>query len=63
MGFVKPPNILTFLLAFILGIVGTLAHLGVAIPVVGGFGFWLVFAAMCCWSSDVSCAACRWQRH
>ena len=45
MGFVKPPNILTFLLAFILGIVGTLAHLGVAIPVVGGFGFWLVFAA------------------
>ena len=45
MGFVKPPNILTFLLAFILGIVGTLAHLGIAIPVVGGFGFWLVFAA------------------
>ena len=45
MGFVKPPNILTFILAFILGIVGTLAHLGVAIPVVGAFGFWLVFAA------------------
>jgi len=44
-GFVKPPNIFTFLLAFILGIVGVLAHLGVDIPVVGAYGFWLVFAA------------------
>lgn len=45
MGFVKTPSLLTFLLALILGIVGTLAHLGIEIPVVGGFGFWMVFAA------------------
>ncbi len=45
MGIVKPPNILTFLVALILGIAGTLAHLGVAIPVVGGHGFWLLFLA------------------
>ena len=45
MGFIKRPSLLTFLVALILGIAGTLSHLGVAIPVVGGFGFWLVFAA------------------
>lgn len=45
MGLVKPPNILTFLLALLLGIVGTAAHLGVNVPVVESHGFWLVFAA------------------
>ena len=45
MGLIKPPSILTFLVAFILGIAGTLAYLGVSIPIVGGHGFWLVFVA------------------
>ncbi|MGI9422346.1 MAG: hypothetical protein ACR2PA_04075 [Hyphomicrobiaceae bacterium] len=45
MGFIKRPSLLTFLVALIAGVAGTLSHLGVAIPVVGGFGFWLVFAA------------------
>ena len=45
MGLVKPPGILTFLLALILGIVGALTHFGVNIPIVDGHGFWLVFAA------------------
>jgi hypothetical protein len=45
LGLVKPPNILTFLVALVLGIAGTLAHLGVELPVIGTHGFWLVFSA------------------
>ena len=45
MGLVKPPGILTFFLALILGVVGALSHLGVNIPYVDGYGFWMLFAA------------------
>ena len=45
MGLVKAPNILTFFVAVVLGVAGTLSHLGVEMPLVGGFGFWMVFAA------------------
>ncbi len=44
MGLMKPPNLITFALAVVLGIIGTLSHLGLQMPVIGAFDFWLLFA-------------------
>ena len=45
MGLIKPPNIMTFLIAVALVIAGVLTKFGVSIPLVGEQGFWLLLLA------------------
>ena len=45
MGLIKPPNILTFCIAFALVVAGIMTQFGVTIPFVGDQGFWLLLGA------------------
>lgn len=45
MGLIKPPNILTFLIAFALVVAGVLANVGLNLPFISGHGFWLLLGA------------------
>ena len=45
MGLMKPPTILTFLVAVTLVIVAVVSRSGVVIPVVSGHEFWLLLGA------------------
>ncbi|MFY0613797.1 MAG: hypothetical protein JXQ99_19860 [Hyphomicrobiaceae bacterium] len=45
MGLIKPPNILTFFIAFALVVAGILTKFGITIPFVGDQGYWLLLAA------------------
>ena len=44
MGFVKPPGLLTFLVAFAIGILAIVTHLGLAVPELTSYSFWVMTA-------------------
>lgn len=45
MGLMKPPNILTFLIAVVLVVVAVLSRFGDVMPMISGQEFWLLLAA------------------
>ncbi len=45
MGLMKPPNILTFIIAVALVVTAVVSKAGVGVPIVGGFEFWMLLGA------------------
>ena len=45
MGFVKRPGLLTFLIALAAGILAIVSHLGLAVPELKDYSFWVMAAA------------------
>ncbi|MEM6499599.1 MAG: hypothetical protein AAGB04_26430 [Pseudomonadota bacterium] len=45
MGLTKPPALLTFLVALAVGILALVSHLGIAVPELTNYSFWVMTAA------------------
>ena len=45
MNLLKRPSLLTFLVAIIVGVLAIVSHLGLAVPTISGYSFWVMTAA------------------
>ena len=45
MGLVKRPGLLTFLIAIVVGVLALVSHLGLAVPELTNYSFWVMTAA------------------
>ncbi|MAI44527.1 MAG: hypothetical protein CMB79_01270 [Filomicrobium sp.] len=45
MNLLKRPSLLTFLFAIVVGVLAIISHLGLAVPTISSYSFWVMTAA------------------